>query len=169
MLSLKRQLIAALVVLAITGGGAGAVWAQDKDRIVTERQEAMKQQWREMVTVRNYFQDKGDQAAAIAAMDSLQKSLPKVPDWFPAGTGIGEVPVKTRAKAEIWREHDKFLAADKTVIEYPEAHHTLEFEPDPTRYFADLVGWLARQARGGGMGCAAGAAGAGAPRAGENA
>ena len=112
----SKKLCAAMAVLAIAGVGAGEASAQDKDRIVTERQEAMKQQGREMVAVRNYFQDKGDQAAAIAAMDALQKSVPKVPDWFPPGTGTGEVPVKTRAKPEIWREHDKFLAADKTVI-----------------------------------------------------
>jgi len=116
MLSLKQRFIVTLVVLAIPGFGAGEASAQDKDRIVTERQEAMKQQGREMVAVRNYFQDKGDQAAAIAALDSLQKSVPKVVDWFPAGTGIGEATVKTRAKPEIWLEHDKFLAADKTVI-----------------------------------------------------
>ena len=28
------------------------------------------------------------------------------------------------------------------MIEYPEAHHTLEFEPDPTRYALDLIVWL---------------------------
>jgi len=33
-------------------------------------------------------------------------------------------------------------ARDRTVIEYPEAHHTLEFEPDPTRYGRDLIAWL---------------------------
>ena len=32
--------------------------------------------------------------------------------------------------------------ADRTVIDYPEAHHTLEFEPDPGRYARDLVAWL---------------------------
>src|SRR5271166_5875575 len=116
MFSLKQRFIVTVVVLAIAGVGAGEASAQDKDRIVTERQEAMKQQGREMVVVRNYIQDKGVQAAAIAALDSLQKSVPKVPDWFPAGTGIGEVTVKTRANPEIWQEHDKFLAADKTVI-----------------------------------------------------
>jgi alpha-beta hydrolase superfamily lysophospholipase len=31
---------------------------------------------------------------------------------------------------------------DRRVIEYPEAHHTLEFEPDPARYALDLVAWL---------------------------
>ena len=116
MLSLKQQLVAAMVVLATAGIGADAASAQDKERVVAERQEAMKQQGREMVAVRNYIQGKGDQGAAIAAMDALQKSVPKVPEWFPAGTGIGEVSVKTRAKPEIWQEHDKFVAADTTVI-----------------------------------------------------
>jgi acylglycerol lipase len=35
-----------------------------------------------------------------------------------------------------------FASTDRTVIEYPEAHHTLEFEPDPSRYARDLIGWL---------------------------
>ena len=30
----------------------------------------------------------------------------------------------------------------RRVIEYPEAHHTLEFEEDPTPTFADLRAWL---------------------------
>lgn len=28
------------------------------------------------------------------------------------------------------------------VIEYPEGHHTLEFDPDPSRYALDLADWL---------------------------
>jgi len=35
-------------------------------------------------------------------------------------------------------------SAEKQVIEYPEAHHTLEFEADPTRYAQDLCAWLDR-------------------------
>jgi acylglycerol lipase len=30
---------------------------------------------------------------------------------------------------------------DKTVIEYPQATHTLEFEPDPSQFLADLTEW----------------------------
>jgi alpha-beta hydrolase superfamily lysophospholipase len=37
---------------------------------------------------------------------------------------------------------ESFASPDKTIIEYPEAHHTLEFEPRPHRYLDDLVGWL---------------------------
>jgi alpha-beta hydrolase superfamily lysophospholipase len=36
----------------------------------------------------------------------------------------------------------RLASPDKQVIEYPEAHHTLEFEPDPTRYARDLIAWL---------------------------
>lgn len=39
-------------------------------------------------------------------------------------------------------DFEKFSGKDREVILYPEAHHTLEFEPDPSRYALDLVGWL---------------------------
>ena len=32
----------------------------------------------------------------------------------------------------------------KPVIRYPDGHHTLEFDPDPTRYARDLADWLDR-------------------------
>lgn len=35
-------------------------------------------------------------------------------------------------------------ASHKTLIEYPNAVHTLEFEHEPTRYFADLADWIGR-------------------------
>jgi alpha-beta hydrolase superfamily lysophospholipase len=38
----------------------------------------------------------------------------------------------------------RLATADRQVIEYPAGHHTLEFEPDPSRYALDLVGWLDR-------------------------
>jgi len=34
------------------------------------------------------------------------------------------------------------IAARKRVRTYEDAHHTLEFEADPTAYFADLVAWI---------------------------
>jgi alpha-beta hydrolase superfamily lysophospholipase len=37
------------------------------------------------------------------------------------------------------------FAGPKEVIEYPEAHHTLEFSPDPERHITDLLKWLQRQ------------------------
>jgi hypothetical protein len=37
---------------------------------------------------------------------------------------------------------ERIGAADRAVIEYPSAHHTLEFEPDPGRYARDMAEWL---------------------------
>ena len=34
------------------------------------------------------------------------------------------------------------MAARKRVRVYEQAHHTLEFEPDPSGYFADLAAWI---------------------------
>lgn len=39
------------------------------------------------------------------------------------------------------RFFDQLGSPEKQLIEYPEAAHTLEFEPDPSKYFADLVRW----------------------------
>jgi alpha-beta hydrolase superfamily lysophospholipase len=38
--------------------------------------------------------------------------------------------------------YNRIPSLDKTLIEYPEARHTLEFESDPYQYFADLGRWL---------------------------
>jgi alpha-beta hydrolase superfamily lysophospholipase len=40
---------------------------------------------------------------------------------------------------------DRLATADKELIEYPGAHHTLEFEPEPGRFISDLRGWLERK------------------------
>jgi alpha-beta hydrolase superfamily lysophospholipase len=37
---------------------------------------------------------------------------------------------------------ERLASLNRKVIEYPECHHTLEFEPDPSRYALDLVEWL---------------------------
>lgn len=40
----------------------------------------------------------------------------------------------------------KFSGPEKQIIEFPEAHHTLEFEPDPSLFLADLTRWLRQHA-----------------------
>lgn len=37
---------------------------------------------------------------------------------------------------------DRLASTNRRVIEYPEGHHTLEFDPDPSRYALDLADWL---------------------------
>ncbi len=47
---------------------------------------------------------------------------------------------RTRAYVE------RFAAAEKQVLEYPRASHTLEFEPNPDAFVSDLLTWLGRLA-----------------------
>ncbi len=47
----------------------------------------------------------------------------------------------------------KLRSSERQVIEYPDGHHTLEFEPDPSRYARDLVVWLDRHSGGGSASC----------------
>jgi alpha-beta hydrolase superfamily lysophospholipase len=42
------------------------------------------------------------------------------------------------------RYAEGFASGDKHIIEYPDAHHTLEFEPNPDRFIDDLIQWLER-------------------------
>jgi acylglycerol lipase len=37
---------------------------------------------------------------------------------------------------------DRLASARRQVMTYPEGHHTLEFDPDPSRYALDLIQWL---------------------------
>jgi alpha-beta hydrolase superfamily lysophospholipase len=46
--------------------------------------------------------------------------------------------------AKTRRYFDQLASADKQVNEYPQGHHTLEFELDPSRYALDLIAWLDR-------------------------
>ena len=105
---------AALIIGAV---GSTAVVAADKEQVIKDRQTFMKDQGRQWVIIRNYTQGKADQAAAVSAVESLTKSLPKVPDYFPPDTGGPAPGGKWGTKPEIWSEHDKFLAADKKVAD----------------------------------------------------
>jgi cytochrome c556 len=117
MVTLKQSLVAAMVVLAIAAFGAQIALAVDKDQVLKDRQAAMKDQGRQLVVVRNYLEDKADQAAALTALESLTKSVPTVSNLFPPGTE-GEAPEgKWAAKPEIWSEPDKFQAAIKKVAD----------------------------------------------------
>lgn len=41
---------------------------------------------------------------------------------------------------------DRFATPDKQIIDYPGAHHTLEFEPNPNRFIGDIQAWLDKHA-----------------------
>jgi alpha-beta hydrolase superfamily lysophospholipase len=43
------------------------------------------------------------------------------------------------------RAYVERFAGEKEVIEYPEASHTLEFEPEPEEFVGDVRGWMERR------------------------
>ncbi len=50
--------------------------------------------------------------------------------------------------SKIIKYYNTIASTDKTLIEYPDAHHTLEFEADPGVYAADLAAAFDRSSRG---------------------
>lgn len=116
--SVKRRVWgAALAISVICLSASTAALAIDKEQVIKDRQNFMKDQGRQWLVLRNYVQGKADQAAAISAVESLTKSVPKTPDYFPPDTGGPAPGGKWGTKSEIWSEHDKFLAADKKVAD----------------------------------------------------
>src|SRR5512138_2889612 len=111
----RLLLIGAAVAIGATT--STAAWAQDKEKVIAERQDLMKKQVREWIVLRNYVQGNADQQAALAAVDALEKMLPTVPKYFPPGTAGPAPDGKWGTKPEVWTEHDKFLAAGKKVEE----------------------------------------------------
>jgi cytochrome c556 len=109
--------VALAAALGIAWAGVGAGWAQDPAAIVKTRQDAMRQQYRNLVAIKAFLDGKGEQAAAVAAAAELTRTVPKVPDLFPPGTGMAPPGGRYRPKPEVWTQWNKFLAAGKTVVE----------------------------------------------------
>jgi cytochrome c556 len=115
MRSLVKLLALGTVLMLVTAYSAGL--AADKEQVIKDRQAFMKDQGRQWLVIRNYTQGKADQAAALSALASLTKSVPKVLDQFPPDTGGPAPGGKWGTKPEVWSEHDKFLAADRKVAD----------------------------------------------------
>lgn len=131
------------VIVTLGAAGSTAAFAADKEQVIKDRQDLMKQQGRQWLIVRNYIEGKADQAAAISALEALTKSIPKVPDYFPAGTEGANPDGKWGPKPEVWSEPDQFLAADKKVAGQVAALDVAVKSGDKTRVaaaFKDLDG-----------------------------
>jgi len=109
------KLLALGAMLALAAADSTDALAADKEQVIKDRQALMKDQGREWIAVRNYVEGKADQAAALSAVESLAKSIPTVPNYFPPGTEGPAPEGKWATKPEVWTEHDKFLAATKKV------------------------------------------------------
>ena len=101
MLSLRQQLIAAMVVLAIAGVGAGAASAQDREAVIKNREALMKGQGKDLGSIKAYIDGKGELAQAEAGAAGLTQSTKKIPEVFPPGTGGADTEGKFAAQSHL--------------------------------------------------------------------
>jgi cytochrome c556 len=108
---MKRALIAGLAIALTTGAlTAGAAFAYDAASQVKDRQANMKQVGGNMKGLYDTLSGDKDPAKLKQYAAAINGLAPKVPTWFPAGSGpsSGE---KTKAKAEVWTDPAGFKAA----------------------------------------------------------
>jgi len=113
-LSTGRLLQAAALILALAGLG-GTTLAQDKETVIKNREALMKQQGKDLGSVKAYIDGKGEQAQAEAGATNLTQTMRKIPDAFPQGTGGVSSDGKYSAKPIIWSDWNKFLDAQKNA------------------------------------------------------
>lgn len=93
---------------------AGATAAVDASRDIPARQAGMKAIGRAFKAINDQSRADAPDAAVVKAQAAQLASLaPRVPGWFPRGTGpdaAAKAKVKTAAKPEIWSQSDDFKA-----------------------------------------------------------
>jgi cytochrome c556 len=110
-------MLASGALLVLAGAGIGSGLAQDAATVVKDRQTAMRQQYRNLMVVKDFMDGKAGQPAAVAAADQLVQTVPKIPDMFPPGTGMAPPEGKYKPKPEVWTQRNRFLAEQKTVVD----------------------------------------------------
>lgn len=88
--------------------GTGAAMALDAPAAIKERQDFYKDIGKSMKGIGEELKSSSPNIADIKKYSAaIDAAAPKVPSFFPAGTGP-EAGVKTGAKAEIWQKPDEF-------------------------------------------------------------
>ena len=109
-MSLHRITSAAMAAMVVGSFAVGAIAATPAET-VKARQANYKQIGKAFKAVRDELKNP---APSIAVMQASGKTFdelaPKLPTWFPAGTGP-EAGVKTEALPVIWQKNDDFKAA----------------------------------------------------------
>jgi len=110
----KFRLLGLVLVVGMAGLSAASL-AQDKETVLKSRQEAMKEQGKDVGAVKAYLEGKGDLAQAKTGAANLTQTTKKIPELFPPGTGGPNPTGDYVAKPEIWTDWNKFLDAQKTA------------------------------------------------------
>lgn len=90
--------------------------ANAQQDIVDARQQGFKDMGAAMKTLRDQLKsDKTDTAAITIAAEQLSQLANKVPEWFPAGSGLA-AGLETDARDYIWENKAKFDEISKALI-----------------------------------------------------
>jgi cytochrome c556 len=119
--SVKHQLFGAAVTVAFTGLFAISATALDVAAVLKDRQTTMKQQAKDLGSVKAFLDGKIDLAAAEAAATNLTRTTQKIPALFPPGSDKASPDGDFAPKPAIWSDWDKFLNAQKTAAAKAEA------------------------------------------------
>jgi cytochrome c556 len=106
-------MLAALIF--VLSGVVGAALAQDKEAVFKNREALMKEQAKDMGTVKAYTEGKAESAQAEASATNLTQTMNRIPGAFPPGTGGQDSEGKFATKPAIWSDWNKFLEAQKTA------------------------------------------------------
>ena len=121
MFSVTKFRLLGLVLMVGMAGVSAASLAQDKETVLKSRQEAMKEQGKDVGAVKAYLEGKGDLAQAKTGAANLTQTTKKIPELFPPGTGGPNPTGDYVAKPEIWTDWNKFLDAQKTAASKADA------------------------------------------------
>ena len=108
-----RHLVAAGLAVAVLGAGMTAGTASADP--VKDRKNAMKTMGKANKTIGEFAKGGGDLTAAVAAAKQIASTAETLPGMFPKGSGDGYGKT-TRAKADIWKDWEKFQASTKALV-----------------------------------------------------
>src|SRR5215470_17232569 len=110
----KLGLLGAALAIGMAGVSTTS-FAQDKEAVLKNRQETMKEQGKDIGAVKAYLDGKGDLAQAKTGAADLTQTTKKIPGLFPPGTAGKSPDGDYEAKAIIWTDWNKFLDAQKNA------------------------------------------------------
>ena len=87
----------------------------EAEKIMTERQENLKELGESFRAIRNQLRGDRDIAVIVAAAEKINGLAPELATWFPAGTGP-ETGIETEALAVIWEDKEGFNAAAEKLV-----------------------------------------------------
>jgi cytochrome c556 len=120
-MTLSTKLALAAVLTTLLFAIAGGTMAQDKEKVIKDREALMKGQGKDLGSVKAYTEGKGDLAQATTGAANLAQSIRKISAVFPPGTEMPGSDGKYAPKPAVWTNWNKFLDAEKSAAEKADA------------------------------------------------